>query len=81
MSVIPKTRADFWTTKFSRNVERDARAERLLRLAGWDVLVVWECETRDVEAIAARLGEFLGHRGIVPPTRHMPMQDVRKQTC
>src|SRR3712207_6286763 len=44
----PLTRPAFWEAKFARNVKRDSRNERALREQGWDVLVVWECETRDI---------------------------------
>lgn len=39
----PKSREDFWRTKLSRNVERDAEVEARLLEAGWRVLMVWEC--------------------------------------
>ncbi|ACL61787.1 very short patch repair endonuclease [Methylobacterium nodulans] len=63
----PSSHGDFWQAKFSRNVDRDARNERQLRDAGWDVLVIWECETRDAAAVAERLTAFLG-----PPGRAKP---------
>jgi DNA mismatch endonuclease (patch repair protein) len=59
----PSTRREFWETKFAQNVERDARKEAELRAAGWEVLVIWECETRDSAAVAKRLREFLGPPG------------------
>ena len=59
----PTTRRSFWETKFDQNVERDVRKEVQLMAAGWEVLVIWECETRDAEAVAARLREFLGPPG------------------
>jgi DNA mismatch endonuclease (patch repair protein) len=43
----PRTRADFWQSKFDRNVERDAAATLALERLRWRVLIVWECETRD----------------------------------
>lgn len=51
----PKTNQDFWLPKFQRNVERDARKEEALRALGWRVLIVWECETRDLPTLEARL--------------------------
>jgi DNA mismatch endonuclease, patch repair protein len=42
----PKTRKEFWTTKFAQNVARDRRNETELRNQGWRVLTVWECQTR-----------------------------------
>lgn len=61
-STMPKTRRDFWQTKFAGTVERDrAQAERLAA-AGWNVAVIWECETCNREALQSRLLEVLGGR-------------------
>lgn len=56
---IPKTRTEFWTAKFDRNVARDAKAERLLRDMGWDVITIWECETRDKPALQRKLTHLI----------------------
>ena len=40
----PATNAQFWQDKINRNRERDARNQELLRAAGWNVIVVWECQ-------------------------------------
>lgn len=40
----PKSRVDFWQTKFLQNVERDREVEKQLKELGWKVRVVWECE-------------------------------------
>lgn len=45
-TTTPKTRVEFWQTKFSKNIERDARVVAELRAMGWRVLVVWECESQ-----------------------------------
>ena len=42
----PKTNADYWRTKISRNRERDARNDAALTGAGWRVITVWECEMK-----------------------------------
>jgi DNA mismatch endonuclease (patch repair protein) len=55
----PKTRPEFWNRKIDSNMERDARAQRELEAMGWDVLVVWQCETRDEAALTERLRNFL----------------------
>lgn len=44
---IPKTRPDFWGAKLGRNVVRDGEHKMALLAAGWRVMVVWECATRD----------------------------------
>ena len=51
----PGTRPEFWAAKFAANVERDARSERELRELGWRVEIIWECETRNPQALAERL--------------------------
>lgn len=43
-TATPATNSDFWQNKFSANVARDERAEKLLVEAGWRVFVIWECE-------------------------------------
>jgi DNA mismatch endonuclease (patch repair protein) len=58
-SVLPATREDFWTAKLSRNVSRDVENMRGLRRAGWRVLVIWECQTRDMDLVARKLKHFL----------------------
>lgn len=63
-AVLPRTRADWWAAKLARNVERDAANQAALEVAGWRVLVIWECETGcDREALTGRLLEFLGPPG------------------
>jgi len=56
----PKTNAEFWRTKFERNVERDGRNVAELKAMGWRVMTVWECDLEDPEALDRRLIEFLG---------------------
>ncbi|WP_438346838.1 very short patch repair endonuclease [Methylorubrum populi] len=56
----PSTRQEFWKAKFARNVERDARKEAELQEAGWNVLIIWECDTRDPERLSEMLRSFLG---------------------
>jgi DNA mismatch endonuclease (patch repair protein) len=56
---IPATRREYWVDKLRRNRERDERTRRQLRRAGWRLLVVWECQTRDLKTLAARLRKFL----------------------
>ncbi|HBO5901634.1 TPA: DNA mismatch endonuclease Vsr [Pseudomonas aeruginosa] len=51
----PKTRLDYWIPKFAANIERDARKTAELIALGWRVLVVWECETKNLAALEERL--------------------------
>ena len=57
--VVPKTNTEFWQTKRQGNVDRDRRNRRSLRRAGWQVLVIWECWTRDEQKTREKLEAFL----------------------
>ncbi len=56
----PKSRTDFWDRKFAQNVERDARNLRALADGGWQALVIWQCEIKDVPPVRDQLLGFLG---------------------
>lgn len=59
-ATMPKTRVEFWTDKFDRNVMRDQEKERALVDAGWRVLTIWECETRKGHALTDKLRSAFG---------------------
>ena len=56
---LPKSRLDFWLPKLESNRLRDQKNMRGLRSRGWKILVVWECELRDIERIKNRIRRFL----------------------
>ena len=58
----PKQNAAYWASKIDRNRTRDAEAREALSKLGWEVLTLWECELKDLDALAARLQMFLGAR-------------------
>lgn len=51
-TTVPATRAEFWSQKFSANIDRDARNRTSLIELGWRVGWVWECALRDKAAPA-----------------------------
>ncbi|MCY0149340.1 DNA mismatch endonuclease Vsr [Hoeflea sp. G2-23] len=55
----PKTRQDYWLNKLAMNVERDRLKEEQLYGKGWQVMVVWQCELNDQEALKSRLRGFV----------------------
>lgn len=59
---LPKSRLEFWLPKLESNRRRDQRDMRKLRNAGWQIMVVWECQLRDKERLENRLKRFLGER-------------------
>lgn len=40
----PKSNQDFWENKFKATIARDQKKTDKLLSAGWQVLVIWECE-------------------------------------
>lgn len=59
---IPKSNSKFWDLKFKLNKERDRRNARELRVVGWRVAVVWECQVADAASTGrtvARVHKFL----------------------
>ena len=67
-SRIPKSRVDFWSDKLNGNKARDQRNQRALTEAGWQVLVVWECELGELIVLQDRLRRFLGPPGVIAET-------------
>ena len=57
--VKPKTRAKFWQKNRQGNVERDRKNLRQLRKDGFKVLVIWECQTRNIDTLTKKLSKFL----------------------
>ena len=60
----PKSREEFWKSKITGNMQRDARNCRLLEADGWRILVVWECALKGkrrypVDEITRRAGHWL----------------------
>lgn len=44
--VWPSSNQDYWRPKILRNVERDLKNAEELRVLGWRVITVWECELK-----------------------------------
>ena len=61
LAAMPKTRVEFWLKKFEANVARDARNRLELEQAGWRVVEIWECETREPAMLSLRLSAIFGH--------------------
>ena len=57
-TITPKRNRVFWLEKFKRNEQRDAEKSAALVALGFDLLVVWECESERLPALRARLDRF-----------------------
>ena len=58
----PTTNVEFWNRKLDTNLRRDAQVREDLERLGWQVVVVWQCETRDLDALRSRFVD------LVPPS-------------
>jgi DNA mismatch endonuclease (patch repair protein) len=58
-ATTPKTNVDYWSNKFAENVRRDNKAVAELTRLGWASMIVWECQTRDIDVLTAALSVFL----------------------
>lgn len=61
-TTTPKTRPRFWVEKFAANVVRDRRVRRALRAMGWQCLVVWQCQLKNIDKVLRRAEKFLERR-------------------
>jgi len=58
--VVPATNADFWSNKRLGNVQRDKKNANELRKLGWQVLTLWECETKNDDWVRRQLQGMMG---------------------
>lgn len=56
---VPKERSEYWAQKFARTKERDQENVKALKELGWSVLVIWECELKDIESLLKKVTVFL----------------------
>jgi DNA mismatch endonuclease (patch repair protein) len=57
--VLPTTNVEFWKTKIGGNIERDKRDIVELEKQGWNVIVIWQCEIKNIELQNKRLAKLL----------------------
>ncbi|NUN13522.1 MAG: very short patch repair endonuclease [Myxococcales bacterium] len=62
-ATFPASNVDFWTAKLARTTERDAETLSKLAALGWNVLVLWECETRNEDTLCRKLLEAINVAG------------------
>ena len=58
---MPKSpeRVMYWREKLDGNAQRDIEHYIALRSMGWQVLVIWECETKEPDIIEEKVRTFL----------------------
>lgn len=55
----PTSNADFWNNKIDKNMARDSKAQEDLAVLGWQALVIWQCQIRDLAVLQERLRNFI----------------------
>ena len=55
----PSSNIEFWNAKIDKNLQRDRRNLAELERLRWKILVVWECETKNIAKLTEILSNFL----------------------
>jgi DNA mismatch endonuclease (patch repair protein) len=65
-TTTPKTRTEFWGKKFAQNVKKDKQNLQILKVLGWHVIRIWECdvlnfirEAKEVPVKKTTLAQYL----------------------
>jgi DNA mismatch endonuclease, patch repair protein len=77
--VIPATRSEFWSNKRAGTVERDQRKIQVLKAEGWQVLTIWECETKEPGGLSRLLRERLNLPDPSLETVSVSVERLRKE--
>ena len=59
---IPKSNVSFWEDKLTRNINRQKLDISNLQDLGWNVLVIWECETKYEDTLTSSIIDTIGMR-------------------
>jgi DNA mismatch endonuclease (patch repair protein) len=63
-ATIPKQRRSFWLNKFAANRRRDKRVLAQLRKLGFNVVIIWECQSEKPAVLRRCLSKILEARGV-----------------
>lgn len=55
----PKSNQAYWDMKLAKNIERDFRNIHRLEALGWQILTIWQCETKEEQSMIAILRVFV----------------------
>ena len=61
---MPSSNIEFWQKKFETNVERDIKNISELERQGWNVIIAWECELKNIQRVVDTITERLKHARI-----------------
>jgi DNA mismatch endonuclease (patch repair protein) len=78
----PKSHHLYWEAKLDGNSARDARRTAELATLGWQVLVIWECETQNpkkLRALATRIKANPQHRAAMRRIANVRVDPARSR--
>jgi DNA mismatch endonuclease (patch repair protein) len=55
----PTSNSDFWNKKIEQTIIRDNKLIFELKNLGWSVLIIWECQIKDLEKLKHTLFTFI----------------------
>lgn len=58
--IEPRTNTKFWREKIRRNISRDRRNVRMLKMKGWRVMRFWEHALKSDRVVANRIKKAIG---------------------
>jgi len=58
-SYTPKSRKEFWEKKFQDNITRDKKARKELEDLGWKIILIWECELKNIDSVQKKIKNYL----------------------
>ena len=57
---LPGSSQEYWIPKLTKNISRDQKHVCELQKLGWKVLVIWECQTKQIDRMVDVISRFLG---------------------
>lgn len=61
--VWPSTNTEYWVPKILKNVQRDKENKDKLMSAGWNVIIIWECQLKKdnfIETMEKLIKQIIG---------------------
>lgn len=58
-SARPSTNVDFWNKKIEGNISRDKKIKEELERLGWSVLIIWQCQIKDLDTLQKTIDGFI----------------------
>jgi DNA mismatch endonuclease, patch repair protein len=62
----PTSKTEYWLPKLKRNIERDKENQDALKKVGWNILIIWECELKNINKLKIRIVETLRKNDALP---------------